>query len=86
MRLICEETLDVRIERHLKSTHFLQNALELMGCTLYATKEYRLGSVIAITPPKNIKSKDIIDMMLKKYSIEIAGSFGLDIFRIGQMG
>ena len=86
LRLICEETLEKRFQRHKKSSLLLQEGLEVLGCKLYTPKEYRLNSVVAVQPPIGIDSSTIIKDMLLVENIEIASSFGLDIFRIGQMG
>ena len=86
LRLICEETLENRHIRHRQGSEFLQKGISIMGLEMYTPEEHRLFSVVAISPPVGIKTKDIIDNMLEDFNIEIAGSFGLDIFRIGQMG
>jgi aspartate aminotransferase-like enzyme len=86
LRLICEETLEVRFSRHLVSSESLQKGLEAMGLELFIENTFRLNSVIAINLPSNIDSKTLIKYMIEKYKVEISGAFGLDIIRIGQMG
>jgi len=86
LRLICEETLEKRFERHLKSSKALQKGLEVMGLELLIPDEYRLNSVVAIKVPKNIDATKILKYMREVYHVEISGAFGLDIVRIGQMG
>lgn len=86
LRLVCEETLEKRFERHLNSSLSLQAGLEKLGLELYTPKEWRLNSVIAIKTPKNIVSKELISYLIKQHKVEIAGAFGLDIIRVGQMG
>lgn len=86
LRLICSETLEVRFDRHLKSSKHLQHGVEAMGLELFIKEEHRLNSVLAIKLPKEINSHDLIQHMVKAYYVEISGAFGLDIIRIGQMG
>jgi aspartate aminotransferase-like enzyme len=86
LRLICEETLEKRFERHLHSSTLLQHSLELMGLEMYTPAEFRLNSVVAIKNPHKVVTKDLISYMINHHQVEISGAFGLDIIRIGQMG
>lgn len=86
MRLICEEGLEKRFQRHEECSLRLQKELEKIGLELYMDKTNRLNSVIAIKTPKFCSSKEILQIMDEYYNIQLSGSFGLDIFRIGQMG
>lgn len=86
LRLICEETLEKRFERHLQCSETLQHCLEVMGLTLYTPKEFRLNSVVAINNQDKVNTKELVAHMIKNHGVEISGAFGLDIIRIGQMG
>lgn len=86
LRLICNETLPTRFERHLNNSTALQNAIESMGLRLYVRPEARLNSVVGIVVPDNVESKDVLKHMSRRYRVEISGSFGPRIVRIGQMG
>lgn len=86
LRLICEETLENRFERHLHSSTLLQHSLEVMGLEMYTPAEFRLNSVVAIKNPHKVITKDLISFMINHHQVEISGAFGLDIIRIGQMG
>lgn len=86
LRLIANETLPRRFERHQKSSLALQKAILAMGLDLYIPEENRLNSVVAIETPKGIESLAVRELMMKKFKVEISGAFGLDIMRIGQMG
>lgn len=86
LRIICEETLEKRWERHELSTKALQAGLEAMGLTLLIPETYRLGSVVAINLPDGIPSAEMRNYMADVFHVEIAGAFGLPIIRIGQMG
>lgn len=86
LRLICEETLEKKMARHLNSSLSLQRGLEAMGLELYAPKECRLNSVIAIKMKNGVEARDLLGMMMKNHNVEISGAFGLPIVRVGQMG
>ncbi len=86
LRLICNETLPARFERHHNNSTALQNAIEAMGLKLYVRPEARLNSVVGIVVPDNVESRDVLKHMSRRYRVEISGSFGPRIVRIGQMG
>ena len=86
LRIICEETLEKRFERHRMSSLALQAGISKMGLKLFIPSECRLNSVVAISIPENCNSNRARKFMRDNFSVEIAGAFGLDIVRIGQMG
>ena len=86
LRLICNETLSVRFERHLRCSQALQAGIEAMGLGLYVKPESRLNSVVGITMPAGVDSKALLKHMSSRHRVEISGSFGPNIVRIGQMG
>ena len=86
LRLVCTETLKTRFDRHLRSSHALQAGIEAMGLDLYVKPESRLNSVVGIRMPKDVESKQLLSTMSHRYKVEISGSFGANIVRIGQMG
>ncbi len=86
LRIVCEETLESRFERHYQSSQELQKSLQKMGLELYNKEEDRLNSVVAIKLPDNIDSLKLRKYMIQHHSVEISGAFGLPIIRIGQMG
>lgn len=84
--LVCQETLPERFERHLRCSVALQRGLEGMGLALHAPKNVRLNSVVGVRMPEGIDRADVAKHISNKYRVEISGSFGLNIVRIGQMG
>jgi len=86
LRLICEETLEKRFERHEISSLGLQEGVEAMGLKLFVPKDYRLNAVVAIALPEGVESSKVRSYMAKTFSVEISGAFGLNIIRVGQMG
>lgn len=86
LRLICEETLERRFERHRQSSLALQAGIVAMGLKLATPPAYRLNSVVAIAVPAGVDDARARSYMSSMFKVEIAGAFGLDIVRIGQMG
>jgi len=86
LRLVCEEGLGARHERHRVSSLSLQEGLEAMGLRLFIPREYRLNSVLSVGVPRGVDARSVLAYMSRKFRVEISGSFGLDIVRIGQMG
>ena len=86
LRLVCEEGLEARHQRHRVSSESLQAGLESMGLELFVPREHRLNSVVAVKVPPGVSSRDVLSYMSRKFHVEISGAFGLDVVRIGQMG
>jgi aspartate aminotransferase-like enzyme len=86
LRLICNETLPARFSRHLRSSCALQAGIEAMGLELFIQPQHRLNSVVGIALPENIDGSALLHCMSAHYRVEISGSFGANIVRIGQMG
>ncbi|MCP5207019.1 MAG: alanine--glyoxylate aminotransferase family protein [Hahellaceae bacterium] len=86
MRLVCKETLPLRFERHLSCSKALQAGIQALGLSLYVKPEHRLNSVVGIALPENLSAKAVCKHISDNYRVEIAGSFGPSIVRIGQMG
>lgn len=86
LHLICQETLERRFARHAGCSTAMQRAIEAMGLTLYGRAASRLHSVIGIEVPAGIDRRQVCAHISRRYRVEISGSFGLDIVRIGQMG
>ncbi|MDQ3037658.1 MAG: alanine--glyoxylate aminotransferase family protein [Myxococcota bacterium] len=86
LRLVCEETLERRFERHRVSSESLQRGIEAMGLSLFVPEAHRLNSVVAIALPEGVDGARVRRHMSSLYNVEISGAFGLDVVRVGQMG
>ncbi|MDE2077549.1 MAG: alanine--glyoxylate aminotransferase family protein [Burkholderiales bacterium] len=86
LRLVINETLQARFERHMLCSTSLQHSLEVMGLKLFVEKPARLNSVVGVCIPDKLDGGNIRLLMSQRHRVEIAGSFGLNIIRIGQMG
>lgn len=86
LRLICKETLTLRFARHKGCSEALQGGIEAMGLSLFVGHEARLNSVVGVNNIDNIDTRDLLKVMSQRHKVEISGSFGPPVFRIGQMG
>ncbi len=90
MRLVLEEGLEARWERHRVNQLALIAGLEAMGLKLLVEKPAdRLPTVTAVIIPGGVDDVKVRDQLLDEFNIEIAGGFGPikgKIWRVGLMG
>ncbi len=86
LRLVCEETLPQRFQRHRRCSEALQSGIEAMGLRLLIEPAHRLNSVVGIVVPEQVSAEAVRAYMSEVHKVEISGAFGLNIVRIGQMG
>jgi alanine-glyoxylate transaminase/serine-glyoxylate transaminase/serine-pyruvate transaminase len=90
MRLVVEEGLEARWERHRVNQLALIAGLEAMGLKLLVGKPAdRLPTVTAVMIPGSIDDAKVRNQLLDEFNIEIAGGFGSvkgKIWRVGLMG
>jgi alanine-glyoxylate transaminase/serine-glyoxylate transaminase/serine-pyruvate transaminase len=90
MRLVVEEGLEARWERHRVNQLALIAGLEAMGMKLLVEKPAdRLPTVTAVMIPAGVGDAKVRNQLLEEFNIEIAGGFGPvkgKIWRVGLMG
>ena len=90
MRLVVEEGLEARWERHRTNQLALIAGVEAMGMGLLVKKPAdRLPSVTAVMVPSGVDEVKVRNQLLDEFNIEIAGGFGPvkgKIWRVGLMG
>jgi alanine-glyoxylate transaminase / serine-glyoxylate transaminase / serine-pyruvate transaminase len=90
MRLVVEEGLEARWERHRVNQLALIAGLEAMGLDLFVKNPAdRLPTVTAVTVPSGVDDLKMRNQLLDEFNIEIAGGFGAvkgKIWRVGLMG
>ncbi|HZS71424.1 MAG TPA: aminotransferase class V-fold PLP-dependent enzyme, partial [Candidatus Acidoferrum sp.] len=90
MRLVMEEGLEARWERHRQNQAALISGLEAMGMVLLAKNPAdRLPTVTAVMIPAGVDDLKVRNQLLDEFNIEIAGGFGPikgKIWRVGLMG
>lgn len=90
LRLVLEETLEGRWERHKNNQLALVAGLEGLGLELFVTDPAdRLVTVTSVNIPAGIDDRKVRQQLLDEFNIEIAGGFGDakgKIWRVGLMG
>jgi alanine-glyoxylate transaminase/serine-glyoxylate transaminase/serine-pyruvate transaminase len=89
LRLVQEEGLEARFERHRTNSALLWEGLEALGLTLIVPGDHRLPSLTTVAVPEGVDEAAIRRNLLEKYNLEIAGGLGAfkgKAWRIGLMG
>ncbi len=89
LRMMMEEGIDNRIERHARVATALRAGLEALGLKLLADPEHRLNPLTTVGVPEGIDDANVRRTLLDDYHIEIGGGLGEYrglAWRIGLMG
>ncbi len=89
LRLIAEEGLERRWQRHQENAEFLWHGLAELNLSCHVEKEYRLPTLTTVCIPDGVDGKVIARQLLDEYNIEIAGGLGElggKVWRVGLMG
>jgi alanine-glyoxylate transaminase/serine-glyoxylate transaminase/serine-pyruvate transaminase len=88
LRLVLEEGLEARWQRHLEAGRHLQQALRERGLELLADPRHQLPQLTAVKVPEGVDGRAVQHRLLES-GIEIGGGLGPSappIWRIGLMG
>lgn len=89
LRLVVEEGLEARFERHLRHAEMLWDGLEAMGLELHVAPEHRIPSLTTVRVPEGVDEALLRTRLRDEYGIEIGAGLGPlkgKVFRIGLMG
>ena len=89
LRILLQEGLEARFERHRINESALVAGIQGMGLQIYGDMSSKLPVVTCIHIPEGIDGESVRSMLLNDFGIEIASSFGPlkgKIWRIGTMG
>lgn len=89
LRIVHEEGLKARFDRHQKNHEILREGLESVGFEFVVAPEYRLPMLNAVKIPQGYDDAIIRGRLLNDYNIEIGaglGDFAGKVWRIGLMG
>jgi len=89
LRLILEEGLENRWQRHQMYGTLLQERFTSMGFTLFAQEGHRLPVLTTLTPPPQLNPAQVRSRLLNEHSIEIGaglGDYRDKLLRVGLMG
>ncbi len=89
LRLVAEEGLEARWQRHEENARLLWQGLEDLGMEMHVPRERRLPSLTTVRIPEAVDGGEVRSKLLNEYNIEIAGGLGElggQVWRIGLMG
>ncbi len=89
LRLIDEEGLQNRFNRHLENHRALVAGVEALGLEMLVSPEYRLPTLNTIKIPEGINDRELRRYLLETFNLEIGGGLGDlkgKVWRIGLMG
>lgn len=89
LRIVAQEGLEDRWERHRRNATMLWEGLEDLGLMCHVAEEHRLPSLTTVRVPENVDEAMVRKTLLQDYNIEIAGGLGElkgKVWRIGLMG
>ncbi|MBD1379357.1 pyridoxal-phosphate-dependent aminotransferase family protein [Metabacillus arenae] len=89
VRIVLQEGLKERFERHRLHEKALVKGIKAMGLGIFNDVPWKLPMVTCINIPAGIDGESVRTMLLQQFGIEIASSFGPlhgKIWRIGTMG
>lgn len=89
LRIVLEEGLSARFDRHRANAQLLWDGLEAMGLKLFVPQEHRLPQLTTVCIPEGVDDLAVRKALLETYNIEIAGGLGATkgkVWRIGLMG
>ena len=88
-RLVLEEGLSQRFQRHKDYHRILKKGLEELGFRFLVDEEYRLPMLNSVYVPEGQDEAYLRKRLLERYNIEVGGGLGDfagKIWRIGLMG
>src|SRR4030043_1461480 len=89
LRIVFEEGLAARFERHQRLGDQLKMTLERLGFKLFAQEGYHLPMLTSVYLPDGVEDGLTRKRLLNDYQIEVGGGLGHysgKIWRIGLMG
>ena len=89
LRVILEEGLEMRFQRHHRNAVALRAGLEALGLHFFAEDGTRLPTLTSVRIPDGVNDATVRSTLLREYNIEISGGLGPvagKIWRIGLMG
>ena len=89
LRVVLEEGLTTRIQRHTQAAAALKAGLEALGMRLFAQEGYRLPTLTTVRIPDGVDDAAVRSALVERYGIDIGGGLGPvagQVWRIGLMG
>jgi len=88
LRLVHEEGLEARWERHKRNSQALINGIEALGLNMHP-EEHRCPALNAVSVPEGVEDLNVRKTLLNDFGITVSGGLGAlkgKVWRIGLMG
>jgi len=88
LRLVHEEGLETRWERHKRNSQALINGIEALGLNMHP-KEHRCPALNAVSVPEGVEDLNVRKTLVNDFGITVSGGLGAlkgKVWRIGLMG
>lgn len=89
LRLVAEEGLPERWDRHRRNAELFWEGLEELGLKCHVPLNFRLPTLTTVVIPEGVDGKIVTRKLLTEYNIEIGGGLGDlagKVWRVGLMG
>jgi alanine-glyoxylate transaminase/serine-glyoxylate transaminase/serine-pyruvate transaminase len=89
LRLVAEEGMPARAERHERNHRALVAGVEAMGLQMLVAPEHRLWTLNTVRVPDSVDAARVQRRLLDEFDIEVGGGLGVfkgKIWRVGLMG
>lgn len=89
LRLLAEEGLEARWQRHQATAAAFWDGLESIGLECHVERSYRLPTLTTVRVPDGVDAKAVTRTLLQDHNIEIGGGLGElsgKVWRVGLMG
>ena len=89
LRMVDEEGLQARWQRHARASQALRAGLEAMGLALFGDPQARVPMVTLVRVPDGVDEAAVRGQLLDEHGVEIMAAFGPLrglVWRIGTMG
>ncbi len=89
LRIIYEEELEARFQRHLRNHSALVAGVEALGLEMHVAEGFRLTTLNTVRIPSGVNDLRVRRALLEEFQIEIGGGLGAlkgKIWRVGLMG
>ena len=89
LRVVLEEGLEARYERHRRNAAALRAGLDALGMELVAPERFRLDQITPFWVPDGVDETKLRQLLLREHGIEVGrglGQFAGKVIRVGLMG
>lgn len=89
LRIVLEEGLAARVDRHRRNAAAFHAACEAMGMPLQVDEQYRLPALSTVRIPDGVDDAQARGWLLRERNIEVGGGLGTlrgKVWRVGLMG